>query len=91
MKKRKTEFYSLLFQEEKDDLGRFVHRSKYLILDKNAADPSVLPKLRAKFDFVNKYIWLFIVVLGSLLLLVYDYVMMKAQHWINVLVYKIKK
>lgn len=56
MKKRKTEFYSLLFQEAKDDLGRFVHRSKYLILDKNAADPSVLPKLRAKFDFVNKYL-----------------------------------
>ena len=45
----------------------------------------------AFFDFVNKYIWLFIVVFGSLLLWVYDYVMMKAQHWINVLVYKIKK
>ena len=45
----------------------------------------------AFFDFVNKYIWLFIAVLGSLFLWFYDYVMFKTQVWVNRLVGKIKK
>lgn len=45
----------------------------------------------AFFTFVNDYIWLVIIVFGSLLFLAYDYVMTRAQRWINVLVNKIKK
>lgn len=45
----------------------------------------------AFFDFVNEYIWLFIIVLGSLFLWLYDYIMFKVQIWINMLVYRIKK
>lgn len=45
----------------------------------------------AFFDFVNQYIWLFIVVLGSLFLWLYDYVMFKVQIGVNMLVYRIKK
>ncbi len=45
----------------------------------------------AFFDFINEYIWLFIIVIGSLFLWVYDYIMFKVQIWINRLVYRIKK
>lgn len=45
----------------------------------------------AFFDFVNNYIWLFIIVLGSLFLWFYDYVMFRAQGFVNMLVAKIKK
>lgn len=45
----------------------------------------------AFFDFVNQYIWLFIIVLGSLFLWLYDYIMFKVQIAVNMLVYRIKK
>ncbi len=43
------------------------------------------------FKFLNDYIWLFIIVLGSLFLWLYDYVMFRAQIFVNMLVKKVKK
>lgn len=40
---------------------------------------------------VNDYVWIIILVAGSLFLWMYDYVMFKVQIWINMLVYRIKK
>ena len=40
---------------------------------------------------IYNYVWIIILVVGSLLLWVYDYIMFKVQIWINRLVYKIKK
>ena len=45
----------------------------------------------AFFTFVNDYIWLFIITLGSLFLWLYDYIMFKVQIWVNQLVYRIRK
>ncbi|MCD7728981.1 MAG: hypothetical protein LUI60_03620 [Clostridia bacterium] len=42
-------------------------------------------------EFVEKYIWLFIIVLGSLFLWLYDFIMFKAQIWVNKLIYRIRK
>lgn len=45
-------------------------------------------------EFIQRiypYLWIIILVGGSLLLWVYDYIMFKVQIWINRLVYKIKK
>lgn len=40
---------------------------------------------------INDYVWIIILVAGSLFLWLYDYVMFKVQIWINMLVYRIKK
>lgn len=45
----------------------------------------------AVFNFVNRYIWLFIIVVGSLFLWLYDYFMFRAQIMVNRLVAKVKK
>ncbi|MCD8372433.1 MAG: hypothetical protein LUD27_03930 [Clostridia bacterium] len=45
----------------------------------------------AFFTFVNNYIWIFIITLGSLFLWLYDYIMFKVQIYVNKLVYRIKK
>ncbi|MCD8308940.1 MAG: hypothetical protein LUD19_03715 [Clostridia bacterium] len=45
----------------------------------------------AFFTFVNDYIWLFIIIGGSLFLWIYDYIMFKVQIWVNKVVYKIRK
>ena len=40
---------------------------------------------------INDYVWIIILVAGSLFLWLYDYLMFKVQIWINMLVYRIKK
>ena len=40
---------------------------------------------------INDYVWIIILVAGSLFLWLYDYVMFKVQIWINMLVCRIKK
>lgn len=40
---------------------------------------------------INNYVWIIILVAGSLLLWLYDFIMFKVQIWINMLVYRIKK
>ena len=45
----------------------------------------------AFYDFVNKYIYLFVFVGGSLVFFPYDYLMFKMQIAVNKLVYRIKK
>ena len=40
---------------------------------------------------IDPYVWIIILVAGSLFLWLYDYVMFKVQIWINMLVYRIKK
>lgn len=45
----------------------------------------------ALFEIVNNYIWVFIIVFGSIFLLVYDRFMFKMQIFVNRMVYKVKK
>ncbi len=42
-------------------------------------------------DFINKYIWLPIIVGGSIIAVIYDYLMFKFQVYINNLIYRIRK
>lgn len=43
------------------------------------------------YDIVNKYIYLFIFTLGTLLFIAYDYLVRRAQKTVNTLVYRIKR
>lgn len=45
----------------------------------------------AFFDFVNKYIWLFIIVVGTAFFVLYDFAMFRAQKLVNFAVSKVKK
>ena len=49
------------------------------------------PGQSAFFDFVNRYIWLFIIVVGTAFFVFYDYVMFKAQRFVNYAVSKVRK
>ena len=45
----------------------------------------------AFYDFVNRYIYLFIFVGGTLVFFPYDYLIFKTQITVNKLVYRIRK
>ncbi len=49
------------------------------------------PGQSAFFDVVNDYIWLFILVLGTAFFVFYDYVMFRAQRFVDYAVSKVKK
>jgi len=43
------------------------------------------------YDIVNKYIYLFIFTLGTVIFVVYDYLVFRVQKMVNALVYRIKR